>query len=145
MGGIAEEPGDKPYGLLAECTDDQGMRFQCGSPAGSPGTVAHRCTTTYGQAVISTTVSEARATLPALLARVEAGEEVTLTRHGRPVAVLVRPDTLRVRRADRAMRGAQEIHDMLESARHEPLSAGGLSPGRAEELIREIRADRDRD
>lgn len=93
--------------------------------------------------MISTTVSEARATLPALLSRVEAGEEVTLTRHGRPVAVLVRPDALRSRRAERAMRGAQEVHDLLDAARHEPLPADGLSPGRADELVRAIRADRD--
>lgn len=89
------------------------------------------------------TVSEARATLPALLSRVEAGEEVTLTRHGRAVAVLVRPDALRARRADRAMRATQELRDLLEEVRHEPLSRGGLPPGRADELVREIRADRD--
>lgn len=32
---------------------------------------------------------EAKTHLPALLARVEHGERVTITRHGRPVAVLV--------------------------------------------------------
>ena len=31
-GGTAEEPQDKPYGLLAECVDDQGMRFQLWQP-----------------------------------------------------------------------------------------------------------------
>lgn len=31
-GGTADEPEDKPYGLLAECTDDQGMRFQVWQP-----------------------------------------------------------------------------------------------------------------
>ena len=31
-GGTAQEPEDKPYGLLAECTDDQGMRFQLWQP-----------------------------------------------------------------------------------------------------------------
>jgi antitoxin (DNA-binding transcriptional repressor) of toxin-antitoxin stability system len=51
------------------------------------------------------TVSEARAALPELLDRVLAGEEVTITRHGRPVAVVVRPDSLRVRRADRGAAG----------------------------------------
>ena len=36
-GGTAQEPEDKPYGLLAECTDDQGMRFQLWQPpAGQP-------------------------------------------------------------------------------------------------------------
>jgi prevent-host-death family protein len=38
---------------------------------------------------------EAQAALPDLLSRVERGEEVTITRHGRPVAVLVRPDAWR--------------------------------------------------
>ena len=93
--------------------------------------------------MISATVSEARASLPALIARLEAGEEVTLTRHGRPVAVLVRPEALRTRRADRAMRAAQELRDMLEAVRDEPSPVGGLSPGRADELVRELRAGRD--
>ena len=95
--------------------------------------------------MMSTTVSKARATLPALLARVAEGEEITLTRHGQPVAVLVRPDTLRHRRAAAAHKAAQDVHDMLEEARKRPLSGGGLSVGRAEEMIREIRADRDAD
>ena len=38
------------------------------------------------------TISEARAALPEVLNRVAEGEEVTITRHGRPVAVVVRPD-----------------------------------------------------
>jgi antitoxin (DNA-binding transcriptional repressor) of toxin-antitoxin stability system len=38
------------------------------------------------------TVSEARAILPEVLARVAAGEEITITRYGSPVAVVVRPD-----------------------------------------------------
>ncbi len=40
------------------------------------------------------TVSEARAALPEVLNRVEAGEQVTITRHGRAVAVVVRPDIM---------------------------------------------------
>jgi prevent-host-death family protein len=40
----------------------------------------------------SMTVSEARAALPRLLTRVDAGEEITITRRGKPVAVVVRPD-----------------------------------------------------
>jgi antitoxin (DNA-binding transcriptional repressor) of toxin-antitoxin stability system len=38
------------------------------------------------------TVSEARAVLPEVLTRVAAGEEITITRYGSPVAVVVRPD-----------------------------------------------------
>lgn len=105
----------------------------------------HACTSLYALSVISTTVSAARATLPALLARVAEGEEVTLTRHGLPVAVLVRPDALRARRAEPAFAAARELDDLLEAARHEPLSTGGLAPGRADELVRRLRADRDVD
>jgi antitoxin (DNA-binding transcriptional repressor) of toxin-antitoxin stability system len=43
------------------------------------------------------TISQARAVLPELLRRVEEGEEITITRHGQAVAVLVRPDVLRPR------------------------------------------------
>jgi antitoxin (DNA-binding transcriptional repressor) of toxin-antitoxin stability system len=49
------------------------------------------------------TVSEARGELPQILAKVAHGEEVTLTKHGRPIAVIVRPDTLRARRAGDAL------------------------------------------
>lgn len=91
------------------------------------------------------TSTEARAALPELLDRVSAGEEVTITRHGQPVAVVVRPDALRVRRADRAMAAAGRVRDALVAARDTPLSAGrSLSPQRAEEMVVEMRADRDR-
>ena len=47
----------------------------------------------------SMSVTEARAALPDVPDRVIAGEEVTITRHGQPVAVIVRPETMRARRA----------------------------------------------
>jgi len=88
--------------------------------------------------------SEARAALPELLNRVEDGEEVTITRHGQPVAVLVRPDALRVRRAETALDDAARIHDLLAEVAAAPLPQGsGLTEQRAEELIAEIRAGRD--
>jgi antitoxin (DNA-binding transcriptional repressor) of toxin-antitoxin stability system len=37
------------------------------------------------------TMTEARAALPQVLDRVAAGEEITITRHGKPAAVVVRP------------------------------------------------------
>lgn len=40
------------------------------------------------------TISEARAALPEVVSRVTEGEEVTITRHGRPAAVVVRPDIM---------------------------------------------------
>jgi antitoxin (DNA-binding transcriptional repressor) of toxin-antitoxin stability system len=89
------------------------------------------------------TVSEARASLPQLLDRVIAGEEVTITRYGQPVAVLVRPDALRVRRADEALGMAQWVGDLLERGRGSPVAREGtLSLARAEELIAEVRAGR---
>jgi prevent-host-death family protein len=92
----------------------------------------------------SMTVSEARAALPELLTRVEGGEEVTITRHGRTVAVLVRPDVLRSRRARAALDDADRIHDLLAQAAATALPEGaGLTAQRAEELIGEIRAGRD--
>jgi antitoxin (DNA-binding transcriptional repressor) of toxin-antitoxin stability system len=89
-------------------------------------------------------VSEARAALPELLSRVEGGEEVTITRHGRAVAVLVRPDALRVRRARAALDAAEAIHQLLAAAATgSPPEGAGLTEARAEELIAEIRAGRD--
>jgi prevent-host-death family protein len=91
----------------------------------------------------SLTVSEARAVLPQLLDRVIAGEEVTITRHGRPAAVLVRPDTLRARRADEALAGAKMVRDALERGRKSPLSARPvLRETRADALVEEIRTAR---
>ena len=93
--------------------------------------------------MVMMTASEARAALPDLLSRVEGGEEVTITRHGRPVAVLVRPDALRARRARAALDGAERIHQLLAGAAPAPPDHTGLTETRAEELIAEIRAGRD--
>jgi prevent-host-death family protein len=88
------------------------------------------------------TVSEARAGLPALLDRVSDGDEVTVTRHGVPVAVIVRPDTLRARRADRALAAAERLHDVLARGRARPLPAPTLPDERAAALVRDVRAGR---
>jgi len=94
--------------------------------------------------MITITASQARATLPELLDRVLAGEEVTITRHGQPVAVVVRPDTLRVRRADRALGIAAKVRDALAAGRDLKLPLDdGLSETRAEELVAEVRASRE--
>jgi prevent-host-death family protein len=98
----------------------------------------------YNLIMTPITASEARATLPDLLSRVENGEEVIITRHGRPVAVLVRPDALRSRRAGEALDGAAHVHDLLAEAAATALPEGaGLTEERAEELITSIRASRD--
>jgi antitoxin (DNA-binding transcriptional repressor) of toxin-antitoxin stability system len=94
--------------------------------------------------MVMLTVSQARASLPELLTRVEEGEEVTITRHGRAVAVLVRPDVLRAR-AHVVIADALRIHELLGIAAASELPAEpGLTEQRAEELIAQIRADRDR-
>lgn len=88
-------------------------------------------------------VSEARAALPEILDRVIAGEEVTITRHGREVAVLIRPDAIRVRRADHALAEAERLRDLLDRGRGVRLGdAPAVSAARAEELVAEVAAGR---
>lgn len=90
------------------------------------------------------TVSEARAALPEVLNRVAEGEEVTITRHGRPVAVIVRPDVMWSRsRASNAIAKAEQLERILRAAGERELSPGGLTIEYAEELVAAIRADRD--
>lgn len=89
------------------------------------------------------TVTQARSALAQVLDRVLAGEEVTITRRGRPVAVVVRPDALRARRADSALVAAGAVRELLEKGRADPLPArGGLTEERAEALLAEVRAAR---
>jgi prevent-host-death family protein len=89
-------------------------------------------------------VSEARAILPEVLDRVERGEEVTITRHGRPAAVLLRPDAVRTRRAEQTIRRAREVAELVSAARGGPLPPAVVSPEHAEEWVEAVRADRDR-
>jgi antitoxin (DNA-binding transcriptional repressor) of toxin-antitoxin stability system len=93
--------------------------------------------------VVTLTVSQARAALPHLLTRVEGGEEVTITRHGRPVAVLVRPDVMRSR-ANVIIQAAEHVHELIAGAAGSELpGVDRLTPERAEELISTIRSGRD--
>lgn len=91
------------------------------------------------------TVSEARAALPQILELVDRGEEVTLTRHGVPVAVVVRPDRLKTRRATKALEVASEVRRLLERGRNTEIKGtGSISEARAEELIESVRESRSR-
>lgn len=93
----------------------------------------------------TTSASEARACLPALLTRVEAGEVVTITRHGRPVAALVRPDALRHHRSAAAFAEADDLAQSLAAAGEAETPPGpGLSPDRADELVDAMRRERER-
>ena len=91
------------------------------------------------------TVSEARAALPEILNRVSEGEEITITRHGRAVAVIVRPDIMWSRsRAEEVLAESARLNDLLQAAADSELPAArGLTEQYAEELIAAIRADRD--
>ena len=88
------------------------------------------------------TVSDARALLPQIVQRVLAGEEITLTRHGEPVAVVIRPDRLRTRRADAALAVAADLHEVLETGRERPL--GTLSPAMADAVLGDVKRSRAR-
>lgn len=95
--------------------------------------------------MVTMSSSQARAALPEILDRVGAGEEVTITRHGRPVAVVVRPDALRARRADRALADAERVRELLARGRSTPLAdAPLLAEQRAEALLADVAAARDR-
>lgn len=72
------------------------------------------------------------------------GAEVTITRHGQPVAVLVRPDALRTRRAEVTIRQARQVADLMAAAGQQPLAPAGLSAERADELVHAVRETRDR-
>lgn len=87
--------------------------------------------------------TDARAALPEILDRVQHGEEITVTRHGQPVAVVVRPDTLRVRRASRASERARQLGSELDLARTKELhERGELTVEQAEAMISEVRTSR---
>lgn len=89
------------------------------------------------------TVSKARAALPQILQRVHAGEEVTITRHGEPVAVVVRPDMLRIRRVDGPSNDADRVRDLLARGRRAPLRPRPtLSEQQADALLAEVQATR---
>lgn len=93
---------------------------------------------------MTVTISEARAELPKLIDAVEDGHEVTITRHGRPVAVIMSNQAARRHRTARMDAGVARLQRIFEEARSKPLFEGpGLSVEYAEELVRHIRAERD--
>ncbi len=88
-------------------------------------------------------VSDARSALPSLIERVLGGEEITLTRHGVPVAVLVQPEALRVRRAEAALAAASTVRELLDTGRRTALGTKTkMSADRADELVRDLRSSR---
>lgn len=98
----------------------------------------------YNAGVSNTvTVSKARAALPQILQCVLAGEEVTITRHGEPVAVIVRPDTLRARRASERLGDAARVRDLIARGRQENLHRRPtLSEQQANALLADVQTAR---
>jgi prevent-host-death family protein len=75
--------------------------------------------------------------------RVERGEGITITRHGRPAAVLLRPDSVRMRRARHTIEDAREVAALVSAGRDRPLPAPAVSAEHARQRAEAIRLDRD--
>ena len=88
-------------------------------------------------------VTDARAALPEILRLVDAGEDVTLTRHGQAVAVVVRPDSLRSRRTSSAIDEGATLGQLLRELAGRDGPDGELSVSRADEHVATLRAERD--
>jgi prevent-host-death family protein len=76
--------------------------------------------------MIARTVSEAKAQLSALVEKVVQGEEVILSRSGRPVAILTRFDAARRPRTPGSLRGKVRIHDDFDSLPPDVAAAFGM-------------------
>lgn len=88
-------------------------------------------------------MSKARADLARIVERVTEGEEITLTRRGEAVAVVVRPDALRVRRAAEVLTAAADLQEALRQGKSTRLADHpGLDERRAEALIDYVRESR---
>jgi prevent-host-death family protein len=90
------------------------------------------------------TVTEARAQLPALVDEIARGGEVTITRHGVPVAVLVGPDRLRRRRVSDTDAVVANLAADLEQAGARPLDRSPtITSERADAMVADLRDERD--
>ena len=90
------------------------------------------------------TVSEARANLPTLLNRVERGDQIQISRHGKPIAILIQPEEFPLPVYDVTAQMAlidQILHGPAQPI--EPLQSGeGLPTARAEQIVDWIRQGR---
>jgi prevent-host-death family protein len=87
---------------------------------------------------------EAKNTLGTLLDRVEHGEEIVITRHGKPVARLV-PNSGRIdqRQAQSAFQRIRERAQRLQPPKLDPKKSGRNLPGRKAFDWQEIKVLRD--
>lgn len=83
-------------------------------------------------------ISETQATLTSVIERVWHGDEVTITRFGEPVAVVTMPKNVSSNPLDLVA----NLSDRLASARHQPIKRVTERPGWADQIIAQIRVDR---
>lgn len=89
-------------------------------------------------------LSDTRARLAELLTRAESGENITVTRHARPIAVIVGHDRWMKQTAQQAIVDARGLGARMDAARGEPLPAFPSDPGYDYEAhVAEIRRNRD--
>lgn len=91
--------------------------------------------------MLSLTVTEVRARMREVLAHVKAGEEVEFSQNGQVVAVLVHPSRLRRPRTPNTI-AADELMAALHAKKSQQRSS--LPAGRSDELVKKLRAERDR-
>lgn len=72
------------------------------------------------------TLTEARANLPLLLNRAENGEELTITRHGRPIATLVGHDRwMKIARYE-VLEEVRQMRKRMEELRKLPITSASF-------------------
>ncbi|MBO0805924.1 MAG: type II toxin-antitoxin system Phd/YefM family antitoxin [Nocardiopsaceae bacterium] len=89
------------------------------------------------------TMTEARATLPRVLDRVAAGEEVTITRRGKPVAVVMRPDIVRPQVRAEIVTGEGGFHQATRRRAAAGERIIGAAPMDVGDLLAELEEIRD--
>ena len=95
----------------------------------------------YTAVMLSVSVTEARARMREVLAYVKAGNDVEFSQNGQVVAVLVHPSKLRRVVKTANTQAAEGLLNLLHQAQHKPRPS--LKPNRAEQLVQELRAERD--
>ena len=89
-------------------------------------------------------VSELRSKMKDVVERVKCEEEIEITQNGEVVAVMLHPSRLRQRvRTPSTVAADKLLRDFMEMQRNPPDFGEGISPERAEEMVRDIRAERD--
>jgi prevent-host-death family protein len=98
----------------------------------------------YNLFMLNVTVTEARARMREVLEHVKAGEEVEFSQNGQVVAVLVHPSRLRRPiRTPNTLASEQLMANFNRLKKEKPQQSHNLQPGRADQLVKELRLERD--